>query len=85
MWQIVEQENQDYKPLLSGRRLAADVMHSRECGENLLQRLSMPKLLPQRLAVAVQVLRHVEMVFQTKGLQSLRQSVREGRNNVRGM
>ena len=45
----------------------------------------MPKLLPQRLAVTVQVLRHVEMVFQTKGLQSLRQSVREGRNNVRGM
>ena len=50
-----------------------------------MQRLSMPKLLPQRLAVAVQVLRHVEMVFQTKGLQSLRQSVREGRNNVCGM
>ena len=50
-----------------------------------MQRLSMPKLLPQRLAVAVQVLRHVEMVFQTNGLQSLRQSVREGRNNVCGM
>ena len=45
----------------------------------------MPKLLPQRIAVAVQVLRHVEMVLQTKALQSLRQSVREGRNNVRGM
>ena len=45
----------------------------------------MPKLLPQRLAVTVQVSQHVELVFQTNGLQSLRQSVREGRNNVCGM
>ena len=45
----------------------------------------MPKLLPQRLAVAVQVLRHVEMVFQSEGLQSLWQSVRQGRTNFRGM
>ena len=37
------------------------------------------------LAVTVQVSQHVELVFQTNGLQSLRQSVREGRNNVRGM
>ena len=50
-----------------------------------MQRLSIPKLVAHWLAVARQVSRHVEMVFQSEGLQSLWQSVRQGRNTFRGM
>ena len=50
-----------------------------------MQRLSMPKLVAQCLVVAPQVSQHVEMVFQSEGVQSLWQSVRQGRKNFRGM
>ena len=84
-WQSVEEGSRENKQMKSDCRRVADGMQYRKSLRTFLQRLSMPKLLPQRLAVAVQVLRYVEMVFQTKGLQSMRQSVREGRNNFRGM
>ena len=45
----------------------------------------MPKLVAECLEVALQVSRHLEIVFQSEGLQSLWQSVRQGRNTFRGM
>ena len=45
----------------------------------------MPELVAQYLVVAPLVSQHVEMVFQSEGLQSLWQSVRQGRKNFRGM
>ena len=45
----------------------------------------MPKLVAECLEVALQVSRHLEIVFQSEGLQSPWQSVRQGRTNFRGM
>ena len=53
--------------------------------ESFSQRLSMPKLVAECLEMALQVSRHLEIVFQSEGLQRPWQSVRQGRTNFRGM
>ena len=45
----------------------------------------MPKLVAECLEMALQFSRHLEIVFQSEGLQSPWQSVRQGRTNFRGM
>ena len=70
--------SQKWKPKSPSRAISDFV-------ESFSQRLSMPKLVAECLEMALQVSRHLEIVFQSEGLQSPWQSVRQGRTNFRGM